>query len=267
MRKNNGIKKIGETSNFILYQTQYNSNRKLVIIGTGLTRDWRCPGVQRTDFKDCTIWVMYFKKGCTGLQDSGKKLASFINSRAFMYQHITFVDHSKCANMALTSLIQNMKRKQLFFTVSPAFGGTPCVMPDEIKRRLFEKKDSLSFLAFSLAYGAYLFYRYILFGNYPVDHDISLTSSNFKDNYKDEALLGHKVIIIGSDCSSYAPRSVPDRFLCWFDNFFEIGGDGVTSKQSQSYLREPDYWVYATHNRSLDASISIIQHYIDNPQI
>lgn len=254
-----------ENDEFILYNIQNSSNQTLVIIGTGNIIDWRPMKLQKPIYSNCSIYAMYFKKKNTGLYNAGRQLAEYINN--CKYANVIFVGHSKCGVMAYTSLASNLKLRQTLILISAPLAGTELATPDVVKHRFLSNtsKSLVSRCLFSLVhYFEYFIYRYLFYGNYPIDHDIALNSDYTFDNFNPMVLRRQNFVNIVASCENITTnKDFKDSFLCWLDKRLSIGGDGVVSLPSQSLLA-PTHSICATHSSSLTASRLIVQHYIDN---
>lgn len=253
-----------ESSEFILYNIQNSSNQTLVIIGTGNIIDWRPMHLQKPIYSNCSIYAMYFKKMHTGLEIAGRQLADYINT--CNYNTVFFVGHSKCGVMAYTSLASNLKTRHRIFLVSAPLNGTELATPNVLKHRFFNSDKKLFFRCLSLPMHSleYFIYRYLFYGNYPVDHDIALDSDYIFNNFNPLVLREHDFVNIVASCKDISTKkSIADLFLCWLDKRLSINGDGVVPLSSQLVL-EPSYFINATHSSSLFASRDIIQSYIND---
>ncbi len=255
-----------ETDEFVLFDIQNDSTQTLVIIGTGNIVDWRPMQLQKPIYSNCSIYAMYFKKKHTGLGRAGKQLAEYIND--CNYKNVFFVGHSKCGVMAYTSFANNLKVRHTIFLISAPLAGTELATPNVLKHRFLVStaNKKLVFRCFDEIKHEleYFVYRYLFFGDYPVDHDIALDSDYTFSNFNPIVLRRHNFVNIAAYCKNMTThKDIKDLFLCWLDKRLCIHGDGVVPLYSQTILR-PNYLIEATHSSSLTASKHIVQHYIDN---
>lgn len=258
-----------QTNEIVLYQIQDQPETKTaVIIGTGNILDWRPMSFQEPIYDNCSIFAMYFTTKNSGLENGGRQVADFVSFHLKEYDRIFLVMHSKCGVMAVTSLAQSLKRSSTIIPISAPFLGTLSATPAEMKKRAFATSLSwyhpLYYPVLLKNATEYAIYRYAIFGDYPIDHDIALDQMYFLTHYDPSALENHRVINIIADMyQDFENKTFEDRFLLWLSKRIqEYSGDGVVSIRSQSEL-PVSHCISGTHATSLSRSRNIVQRYID----
>lgn len=188
--------------------------------------------------KNITAFSFYFTFESSGLGESSKELANFINNLDNKYKNIYLIGQSKCGICAYNASHYCDKDITLV-TISAPFKGTPTADLECIKERL--KHNVLR-----------LFYDN-MFSNHNVDKDIipnsKLLNSLEKPKYKEHINITSRISSL-KDC-----KSISDYFLYYWDKALKLNGDGVVPYDSQLIDSTKTINIISSHAHSLERGI------------
>lgn len=254
--KNNKILEgvVCKTENTIIQEVQRGRTRKrCYIIGNGhsLSVDGNNHVVKHDplmhEFKpeiseEYTVYAFYFTFECSGLEESSREIAKFVNDLQDCYEEIFLVGHSKCG-LCVTNAVQYCKKQVILVTISAPFLGT--IMAD--KKRV---EAVLKFTPFIKIYN-------MIFSDHNVDRDIAPNSAFIK-NIRPSVCERH-INIIASLEKTRDCRSVTDVFLLFVNKLMKINGDGIVSRTSQKATSSTRTMsIFSSHANSLQDAIAII---------
>ncbi len=248
-----------KSENLIIHVNKQGGKKNLVIIGSGysLSIDENNKVIKHDLFlslynakgysKNTTVMSIFYPFESKGLQQAGKELSDFINSKLKEYEEITLIGHSKCG-VCFANAAKWIERKINIVTVSASFYGTPVADKEKIEATLkgLQKKVAL-----------------IIFGNHNVDKDIMINSKFMRvANYS--ALENHNHINVMSTCPKKSFNPI-DLLLMYVDKK-GVNGDGIAPFVSQKlkFKSTTTVIIEKTHAHSLSKAIGIIKQYIPN---
>lgn len=246
-----------KTKNVVIQQIEKGEkNKRCIVIGNGhsLSVDeenritLHDPGMSNfSTAMMSTVYAFYFTFECSGLLESSKEIADFVNNLPEIYEEVILVGHSKCG-LCVQNAKRFITRKNIIVTISAPFDGT--IVAD--------KNACESKLKYSLLIKLYN----DIFSDHNVDKDIVPNSEFIKKMNLDCVDLN----IISSirkvgDCTNFI-----DLFLLIFDRFMGIKGDGIVSLKSQTAcLCDEIVNVNCSHATSLRKGLEVLKlYYGDN---
>lgn len=192
--------------------------------------------------KSITVFSFYFTFESSGLGESSKELANFINNLDNKYKNIYLIGQSKCGICSYNASHYCDKDITLV-TISAPFKGTPTADLDCVKTRL--KHNILR-----------LFYDN-MFSNHNVDKDIipnsKLLNSLEKPKFKQHINITSRINDL-SEC-----KSISDYFLYYWDKSLKLNGDGVVPYDSQLIDSTKTINITSSHAHSLEKGIREIE--------
>lgn len=257
-----------KTSETIVYKVQeYADKKAAVVIGNGDIIDFRPMRMQEPLYSGCDVYVFYFRKENKGLKSSGEELAKWLISMEEHYTKIFLVMKSKCGNMVITSVVNNLTnyRKYKIFVVNAPLAGTVAATPKELRRQIYRDKKLWNLPVYFLED---IILTKIVYGDYPIDHDIQVGAEYMK-NYlkKKEVADKFDITVIAGTLRKKKCKTILDFILRWFDKRFEFCGDGIVPLKSQMSFKEPARVIVTNHITVLDDSKKIIQKEIDKEKL
>ena len=136
-----------KTENVVIQKIQEGKNRKrCYIIGNGHSLNIDAnnmvtnhdPGMQEFEpkiSKDSAVYAFYFTFECSGLEESSKEIADFVNNLSKNYEQIFLVGHSKCG-LCLYNASHYCKKEITLVTISTPFDGTIIADKKTVEKRL-----------------------------------------------------------------------------------------------------------------------------------
>lgn len=252
-----------ETSQTLVYKVQESKNKKVaVVIGNGDIIDFRPMKMQEPLYEGCDVYTFYFQKENEGLKPAGEQLARWLKTMENMYGKIFLVMKSKCGNMVITSVANNLTNyaKYKIFVVNAPIEGTEAATPSLLRKRIY--KDKIKWKKLTYKIEDFILIK-IVYGNYPVDWDIQIGSNYMKENLDEELLKNFDIAVIASSLNGKQCKTVLDFILKWFDKRFKLYGDGIVSLNSQLGFKEPKKIFSANHISILKDSKKMIQKEIE----
>ena len=259
VRKGKSIGEIAfKTKNIVIEKVQDGiNNDKCYIIGTGysLSVDNNDKVLLHDPFmdkfgilidKNITVFSFYYTFESSGLEESSRELATFINNLDDKYKNIYLIGQSKCGVCSYNAT-HYCDKDIILVTIAAPFKGTPtadikCV-DEALKRNVLR-----------------LFYDR-LFCNHNVDKDI-IPGSQFLINLKDAKYKEHINIISRiekiSDC-----RCLSDLFLYFWNKALNLNGDGVIPCESQKINSTETINIVSSHAHSLENGIRALEKFFD----
>lgn len=252
-----------ETSQTLVYKVQESQSKKVaVVIGNGDIIDFRPMKMQEPLYEGCDVYTFYFRKENEGLKPAGEQLAIWLKTVENMYGKIFLVMKSKCGNMAITSVANNLTNysKYKIFVVNAPIEGTEAATPSLLRKRIYKDKSKWKKLIYKME--DFILIK-IVYGNYPVDWDIQIGSTYMKENLDEELLENFDITVIASSLNGKQCKTVLDLILKWFDKRVKLYGDGIVSLNSQLGFKEPKKIFSANHISILKDSKKMIQKEIE----
>lgn len=248
-------KVIYSTNNLIMHIAKQGKTKKLVILGSGysLSIDKQNQIVKHDPLmilpsikgysKDTTVVSIFYPFECKGLEEAGKELAEFINSKLRDWNEIILIGHSKCG-VCFANAAKWIEPKITIVTVSAPFRGTTIADRESILKKL----NWVEKVAYSL-----------IFSNHEVDKNI-MPNSEFVENADYSGLQKNNHINVISTCPTKSLNPI-DLFLIHMDKY--VNGDGIVPKESQELQFDitSTKRIEATHATSLQKSIICIKEY------
>ena len=244
-------KAIGEivykTKNIVIEKVQDGTdNNKCYIVGTGYSLSvddndlvsLHDPFMDKFSIdidKSVTAFSFYFTFESSGLEESSRELAAFINGLDSKYKKIYLIGQSKCGVCAYNASHYCDKNITLV-TISAPFKGTPTADKNCVKKLL--KRNVLR-----------LFYDN-MFSNHNVDKDI-IPNSKFLNNLEKPKYLEH-INIMSKLCKI---KGISDFFLYFWDKSLKLNGDGVVPYDSQNIDSTRSVTIDSSHAHSLENGI------------
>ena len=245
-------KVIYSTNNLIMHIAKQGKTKRLVILGSGysLSIDKQNQIVSHDPLMilpsmkgysdDTTVVSIFYPFECEGLEEAGKELAEFINSKLVDWNEIILIGHSKCG-VCFANAAKWIESKVTIVTVSAPFSGTPIADRESILKKL----NWLEKVAYSL-----------IFSNHEVDKNI-MPNSEFIENADYSGLQKNNHINVISICPTKSLNPI-EMFLMYMDKY--VDGDGIVPKESQELQFDTTNTkrIEATHATSLQKSINLI---------
>lgn len=245
-----------KSNNLIVHTAKQGEKENLVILGSGYSLSINeqkqivnhdplmiFPSMKEYQ-EDTTVMSIFYPFECEGLEESGKELSDFINSKIEEYNEIILIGHSKCG-VCFANAAKRINPKVNIVTISAPFAGTPVAD----RKAMLKKCNWLEGKIFEF-----------IFSNHEVDKDIR-PNSEFIKNADYSGLEYHRNINIISTCPQKISNPL-DMILVYVDKK-GVSGDGIVPKASQKLLIEGTIQeeFEATHATSLEKSMEIIKKY------
>lgn len=242
-----------KTENVVIQQIQNGKQRKrCYIIGNGHSLNvdannvvtWHDPGMCKFQPKisdDNTVYAFYFTFECSGLEESSKEIAKFVNNLSAVYEQIFLIGHSKCG-LCLYNASYYCKNITLV-TISTPFGGTIVADKKTVERKL--KSRTLKKV-----------YN-MIFSDHNVDKDI-IPNSQFIQNMNDAAYKEH-INITSSLENIFSCKDIMDLLLFVWDKIMQINGDGLVPLDSQKINSTQTVNLFCSHANSLKEGLKVIE--------
>lgn len=246
-----------KTTNIVMQKIQEGRNRrKCYIIGNGhslsvnddnrvIKHDPLMHIFQPKIDKDVTVYAFYFTFESSGLADSSKEIAYFVNELLEDYDQIYLIGHSKCG-VCVYDASYYCERDIILVTISAPFKGTV----------IADKNRMEAILKFPLFIK---FYR-MIFSDHNVDKDI-IPNSHFLQNMK-PAIYEEHFNIVSSFRGIASCRGLLDFGLILLDKIMKIHGDGVVSYSSQQIRFTPTIEIFCSHANSLKKGLQVVEEQI-----
>lgn len=246
-----------KSDNLIIHVAKEGTSKRLVVLGSGysLSINEQNQIVNHDPFMvlpnmegysdETTVMSIFYPFECSGLEESGKEISNFINSKSKEYDEIILIGHSKCG-VCFANAAKWIEPSVTIVTVSAPFSGTPAADEKAVSKNLNLLEEKAYFLIFS---------------NHNVDQDI-MPDSEFIENANYSGLQKHHHINIISTCPRKSLNLI-DLLLIHIDKKF-IDGDGIVPTKSQELIFEDTITknIEATHATSLQEAIKIIKEYV-----
>ena len=200
-----------ETSQTLVYKVQESKSKKVaVVIGNGDIIDFRPMKMQEPLYEGCDVYTFYFRKENKGLKPAGEQLARWLKSVENMYGKIFLVMKSKCGNMVITSVANNLTNysKYKIFVVNAPIEGTEAATPSLLRKRIYKDKVKWKKLIYKIE--DFILIK-IVYGNYPVDWDIQIGSNYMKENLDEELLKNFDIAVIASSLDGKKCKNLCSR--------------------------------------------------------
>ena len=243
-----------KTQNIIIQKIQNGKKRRCYIIGNGHSLDVdnndviikHDPGMHEFKpkvNKDTTVYAFYFTFKCSGLEESGKEIAKFVNDLSEEYEQIFWIGHSKCG-LCLYNASYYCKREIVLVTISTPFSGT--IIADKIA-----VENVLNSPILKKVYN-------MIFSDHAVDRDI-IPNSNFIMNIKRANYKEH-INITSYLNNIFSCKDIMDLFLFIWDKIMKINGDGLVPIDSQQIIYTTrTINLICSHANSLRKGLDVIE--------
>ena len=138
-----------KTKNVIIQRIQEGKKReRCYIIGNGLSLNVddnnvvtkHDPGMCKFQPKiseDNAVYAFYFTFECSGLEESSKEIAEFVNNLSEDYEQIFLVGHSKCG-LCLYNASHYCKKGIMLVTISTPFSGTVIANKEAVEKKCLQ---------------------------------------------------------------------------------------------------------------------------------
>lgn len=242
------------TKNVVIQKVQEGKKRKrCYIIGNGhsLNVDNNCtvikhdPGMHKFQPKiseDNSVYAFYFTFECSGLEESSKEIADFVNSLQEKYEQIFLVGHSKCG-LCLYNASHYCKKDIILVTISTPFCGTIIADKNAVEGRLKSR-------VFKNIYN-------MIFSDHNVDRDI-IPNSRFIQNMQTASCKEH-INITSSLKGLFSCKDIMDLLLLIWDKIMQIHGDGLVPLTSQKASSTRTINIFCSHANSLRKGLDVIE--------
>lgn len=243
-----------KTENVVIQRIQEGEERKrCYIIGNGhslsvdvnnvITKHNPCMHkFQPKISKETAVYAFYFTFECSGLEESSKEIAEFVNNLSEEYEQIFLVGHSKCG-LCLYNASHYCEKGITLVTISTPFGGT--IIAD---KETIEKK--LKYRILKKVYN-------MIFSDHNVDRDI-IPNSQFIQNMQDATYKEH-INITSSLKNIFSCKDIMDLLLFIWDKIMRINGDGLVSLNSQKVNSTRTINMICSHANSLRKGLEVVE--------
>lgn len=243
-----------KTENVVIQRIQEGEERKrCYIIGNGhslsvdvnnvITKHNPCMHkFQPKISKETAVYAFYFTFECSGLEESSKEIAEFVNNLSEEYEQIFLVGHSKCG-LCLYNASHYCEKGITLVTISTPFGGT--IIAD---KETIEKK--LKFRILKKVYN-------MIFSDHNVDRDI-IPNSRFIQNMQSATYKEH-INITSSFKNVFSCKDILDLLLFICDKIMRINGDGLVSLNSQKVNSTRTINMICSHANSLRKGLEVVE--------
>ena len=247
------------TQNVVIQKVQEGKKReKCYIIGNGfsLNVDERGmvkkhdPGMLKFNSqmdKESTVYAFYFTFECSGLEESSKEIADFVNKLPEKYEQIFLVGHSKCGVCLYDATRYCEEESIILVTISTPFNGTFIADKNAVEKKL----------KFSLLKKIYN----VIFSDHNVDRDIRPNSSFIKKNRNYVPRCKH-INITSSLKGILKCNDVLDVLLLILDKILNVSGDGIVPLASQQKENTVTFNIICSHSNSLKKGIEVVNKFI-----
>ena len=243
-----------KTENVVIQKIQEGKNRKrCYIIGNGHSLNIDAnnmvtnhdPGMQEFEpkiSKDSAVYAFYFTFECSGLEESSKEIADFVNNLSKNYEQIFLVGHSKCG-LCLYNASHYCKKEITLVTISTPFDGTIIADKKTVEKRL---KSRILKKIYN-----------VIFSDHNVDKDI-IPNSQFIQNMQNATYKEH-INITSSLKNVFSCKDIMDLLLFIWDKTMRINGDGLVPLNSQKTASTRTINMICSHANSLRKGLKIVE--------
>ncbi len=243
-----------KTENVVIQRIQEGEERKrCYIIGNGhslsvdvnnvITKHNPCMHkFQPKISKETAVYAFYFTFECSGLEESSKEIAEFVNNLSEEYEQIFLVGHSKCG-LCLYNASHYCEKGITLVTISTPFGGTIIANKETIEKKL-------KFRILKKVYN-------MIFSDHNVDRDI-IPNSQFIQNMQDATYKEH-INITSSLKNVFSCKDIMDLLLFIWDKIMRINGDGLVPLNSQKVNSTRTINMICSHANSLRKGLEVVE--------
>ena len=243
-----------KTENVVIQRIQEGEKRKrCYIIGNGHSLNVddnnavtkHDPGMHKFQpkiSKDNAVYAFYFTFECSGLEESSKDIAEFVNSLSEEYEQIFLVGHSKCG-LCLYNASHYCEKGITLVTISTPFSGTIIVDKETVEKKL---KSGILKKIYNM-----------IFSDHNVDRDI-MPNSQFIQNMQ-EAIYKEHINITSSLKNICSCKDIMDLLLFILDKILKINGDGIVPLNSQKTNSTRTVNMICSHANSLRKGLEVVE--------
>lgn len=243
-----------KTENVVMQRIQEGEKRKrCYIIGNGHSLNVDVnnvvnkhdPGMHKFEpkiSKDNAVYAFYFTFECSGLEESSKEIAEFINNLSEEYEQIFLVGHSKCG-LCLYNASYYCKKSITLVTISTPFDGTIIADKETVEKKL---KSRILKKVYNM-----------IFSDHNVDRDI-IPNSQFIQNMHDATYKEH-INITSSLKNVFSCKDIMDLLLFIWDKIMRINGDGLVPLNSQKTNSTRTVNMICSHANSLRKGLEVVE--------
>lgn len=243
-----------KTENVVMQRIQEGEKRKrCYIIGNGHSLNVDVnnvvtkhdPGMHKFEpkiSKDNAVYAFYFTFECSGLEESSKEIAEFINNLSEEYEQIFLVGHSKCG-LCLYNASYYCKKGITLVTISTPFDGTIIADKETVEKKL---KSRILKKVYNM-----------IFSDHNVDRDI-IPNSQFIQNMQDATYKEH-INITSSLKNVFSCKDIMDLLLFIWDKIMRINGDGLVPLNSQKTNSTRTVNMICSHANSLRKGLEVVE--------
>lgn len=192
--------------------------------------------------KDNAVYAFYFTFECSGLEESSKDIAEFVNSLSEEYEQIFLVGHSKCG-LCLYNASHYCEKGITLVTISTPFSGTIIVDKETVEKKL---KIRILKKIYNM-----------IFSDHNVDRDI-IPNSQFIQNMQ-EAIYKEHINITSSLKNICSCKDIMDLLLFILDKILKINGDGIVPLNSQKTNSTRTVNMICSHANSLRKGLEVVE--------
>lgn len=246
-----------KTDNVVIQRIQKGEKRKrCYIIGNGHSLSINDnsvvtkhdPGMHKFQPKisDAAIYAFYFTFECSGLEESSKEIAEFVNNLSEEYEQIFLVGHSKCG-LCLYNASHYCEKSITLVTISTPFRGTFIADKETVEKQL---KSRLLKKAYNK-----------IFSDHNVDRDIIPNSRFIKNVIQNMQVATYKEHInITSSLNNISNcKDMIDLLLFIWDKIMGINGDGLVPLNSQKANSTRTVNLTCSHANSLRKGLEVVE--------
>ena len=242
------------TKNVVIQKVQEGRKRKrCYIIGNGHSLNVdknntvikHDPGMSKFKSRiseENSVYAFFFTFECSGLEESSREIADFVNNLQEKFEQIFLVGHSKCGLCLYNSTHYIQKDNIVLVTISTPFGGTIMADKKAVEERL---KSRL----FKIIYN-------MIFSDHNVDRDI-IPNSQFIKNLQATPCKEH-INITSSLKGVSSCNDIMDLLLFIWDKKLQIRGDGIVPLNSQQTSTRTIN-IFCSHANSLKKGLDVIE--------
>ena len=192
--------------------------------------------------KDNAVYAFYFTFECSGLEESSREIAEFVNNLSEEYEQIFLVGHSKCG-LCLYNASHYCEKDITLVTISTPFRGTIIADKEAVEKKL---KSRILKKVYNM-----------IFSDHNVDRDI-IPNSQFIQNMQNATYKEH-INITSSLKNIFSCKDIMDLLLFIWDKIMQINGDGLVPLNSQKTNSTRTINVMCSHSNSLRKGIKVIE--------
>ncbi len=243
-----------KTENIVMQRIQEGKKRKrCYIIGNGHSLNIddnnvvtkHDPGMHEFEpkiDKDNAVYAFYFTFECSGLEESSREIAEFVNNLSEEYEQIFLVGHSKCG-LCLYNASHYCEKDITLVTISTPFRGTIIADKEAVEKKL---KSRILKKVYNM-----------IFSDHNVDRDI-IPNSQFIQNMQNATYKEH-INITSSLKNIFSCEDIMDLLLFIWDKIMQINGDGLVPLNFQKTNSTRTINVICSHSNSLRKGIEVIE--------